>query len=138
MDQSDLFHLDAMPTAGFIFSFHSSGSTFQSNAPLDSVQPASTVPLRPRLSSVLHFASPVRCLQWHPSLPQLVLVCATSAVYSWFPLRPGLAPSSVNASQPTDYCEGIGVPAGVFFSPDKFGKFESTVVLLMVDAVYYL
>jgi len=48
-----------------------------------------------------------------------------------------LVGSSVDASQPTDYCEGIGVSAGVFFSPDKFGKFESTVVLLMVDAVYY-
>jgi len=107
---------DAMPTAVFIFSFRSSGSTSHNNAPVDSFQPAPTVPLRPRLSSVLHFASPVRCLQWHPSLTQLVLVCATSAVYSWFPLRPGLAPSSVNASQPTDYCEGIGVPAGILFN----------------------
>ena len=121
MDLSVLFHLDAMPTAVFIFSFRSSGSTSHNNAPLDSVQPASTVPLRPRLSSVLHFASPVRCLQWHPSLPQLVLVCATSAVYSWFPLRPGLASSLVDASQSTDYGDGIGVPAGVFLSPDKFG-----------------
>ncbi|OAV99625.1 hypothetical protein PTTG_11729 [Puccinia triticina 1-1 BBBD Race 1] len=106
---------DAMPTAVFIFSFRGSNSSSQ-NAHPDSIQLQSMVPLRPRLSSILHFSSPVRCLQWHPTLTQLVLVCATSAVYSWFPRHPGLSSSSAETPQPADYCEGIGVPAGIPFN----------------------
>ncbi|PLW19932.1 hypothetical protein PCANC_00424 [Puccinia coronata f. sp. avenae] len=127
---------DAMPTAVFIFHFRGSGSTSHS-MPLDSVPPQPAVPLRPRLSSVLHFATPVRCLQWHPSLTQLVIVCATSAIYSWLPLRPGLAPSSFNASQPSDYCEGIGVPAGIPFNALSIQWNPAGDIMLVSDKVTF-
>ncbi|EFP91382.2 uncharacterized protein PGTG_17338 [Puccinia graminis f. sp. tritici CRL 75-36-700-3] len=123
---------DALPTAVFIFSFRS-GSSSSQNAHLDSAHTQPTVPLRPRLSSVLHFSTPVRCLQWHPTLTQLVLVCATSAVYSWFPVRPGLTPSSLDASQSGEYCEGIGVPAGIPFNATSIQWNPSGDIMLISD-----
>ncbi|KAH9462508.1 hypothetical protein MJO28_002716 [Puccinia striiformis f. sp. tritici] len=123
---------DTMPNAVYVFAFRGSGSLSHS-APPDSAQPQSTVPLRPRLSSILHFSSPVRCLQWHPSLTQLVIVCATSAVYSWFPARPGLTLSTTNPSQLNDYCEGIGVPAGIPFNATSIQWNTTGDIMLISD-----
>ncbi|KNE91578.1 hypothetical protein PSTG_15030 [Puccinia striiformis f. sp. tritici PST-78] len=123
---------NTMPNAVYVFTFRSSGSSSHS-VPLDSAQPQSTVPLRPRLSSVLHFSSPVQCLQWHPSLTQLVIVCATSAVYSWLPARPGLTPLSTDPSQSNDYCEGIGVPAGIPFNATSIQWNATGDIMLISD-----
>lgn len=119
---------DAMPYSVYIFSFR--GPSHATNSSVESMQAHFTVPLRPRLINILNFTNPVKSLQWHPTLNQLLLVCATSAVYSWYPAQPG---SSSNESEQSGYCEGIGVPAGVPFYPVSISWTRNGKYMLLSD-----
>ncbi|MBW0524863.1 hypothetical protein O181_064578 [Austropuccinia psidii MF-1] len=122
---------DALPTVVFVFSLRASATSI---APTDSTV-SSSVPLRPRLTSVLNFITPVKSMRWHPTLSHLVIVCATSALYLWYPSHPGS--TALDTSELGNYCEGIGIPARVAFNPVAVTWIQNGNGLLLTDKLAF-
>ncbi|EGG12357.1 uncharacterized protein MELLADRAFT_89113 [Melampsora larici-populina 98AG31] len=124
---------DAMPLNLFIFSFRSAnlGSVPISSA--SSVTGAS-VPLKPRVASVIQFELPVKCFEWNPTRNVLVIVTASSALYLWYPTRPDPAMTSMTQlSQLSEWIDGIGIPAKVPFAPVQATWIKDGAALLVTD-----
>ncbi|CAH7675245.1 WD40-repeat-containing domain protein [Phakopsora pachyrhizi] len=106
---------DSMPHTIFIFSFKAVTHMQTPSTDSKTTSTAPSVPLRPRMTSILHFVAPVRSMMWSPLATHLAAVCATSALYIWYPTQPGV--QNLNNTEQVDYLEGIGIPARVPFAP---------------------
>lgn len=124
---------DAMPLNIFIFSFRSANLGAVSISSASSATGAS-VPLKPRVASVIQFELPVKSFEWNPTRNVLVIVTASSALYLWYPTRPG--PAMTSTAQPfqlSEWIDGIGIPAKVPFGPVQATWIKDGDALLVTD-----
>ncbi|KAH9823126.1 WD40-repeat-containing domain protein [Melampsora americana] len=124
---------DAMPLNIFIFSFRSGNMGAVSISSASSLN-GTSVPLKPRVASVIQFELPVKSYEWNPARNVLVIVTASSALYLWYPTRPGPAmTSTTQPSQLSEWIDGIGIPAKVPFAPVQATWIKDGEGLLVTD-----
>ncbi|KAG0148607.1 hypothetical protein CROQUDRAFT_41175 [Cronartium quercuum f. sp. fusiforme G11] len=124
---------DAMPTTLYVFSFRSTNAGPVSISS-GSVFATSTVPLKPRLASIVQFEQPIKSIAWHPTQSILAIVCANSALYLWYASRPEPSlESSTQSSRSAEWIEGIGIPAKVPFAPVLISWIQNGAALLITD-----